>query len=133
MQLSPYLFFDGNCEEALTFYASVLNGRIAQIMRMGDSPGGGDLPPEQRNRVMHATVEAPGVSFMASDGDDQARGRMHRAYISVASEDAGEGKRVFDALAAGGEVVTAYEKQFWGASFGMLVDRYGIQWMVNAG
>ena len=133
MRLAPYLFFDGTCEEALAFYADVLGGKIAEINRFADSPLGESMPPEHRDRIMHATFIAPGgMTLMASDGND-AHGEMRRASLSLAMSDRGEGARVFSALAAGGTVTMPYTKQFWGASFGVLVDRYGIRWMVNAG
>lgn len=132
MQLAPYLFFDGTCEEALSFYAAALGGKVSEINRYADSPMGEKLPPEHGNRIMHATFTAPGVTLMASDGSD-ADGEMKRVSLSLATADRDEGARVFDALAAGGTVTMPYSKQFWGASFGMLVDRFGIRWMVNAG
>jgi PhnB protein len=132
MQLAPYLFFDGTCEEALEFYAEVLGGKISEINRFADSPMGESMPPEHRDRIMHATFVAPGMTLMASDGSD-GHGEMRRASLSIATADGVEGARVFSALAAGGTVTMPYAKQFWGASFGMLVDKYGIRWMVNAG
>jgi PhnB protein len=72
------------------------------------------------------------MTLMASDGSE-ADGEMRRVSLSLATGDRAEGSRVFDALAAGGTITMPYSKQFWGASFGMLVDRFGIRWMVNAG
>ena len=132
MQLAPYLFFDGNCEEALAFYAKVLGGKVSAINRFGDSPLGEKMPPEHRDRIMHATFEADGMTLMASDGSEAA-GEMSRVSLSLATSDREEGARVFGALAAGGTITMPYTKQFWGASFGMLVDRFGVRWMVNAG
>jgi PhnB protein len=132
MQLAPYLFFDGTCEEALEFYAEVLGGKISEINRFADSPMGENMPPEHRDRIMHATFVAPGMTLMASDGSD-GQGEMRRASLSIATADRVQGARVFSALAAGGTVTMPYAKQLWGASFGMLVDKYGIRWMVNAG
>ena len=132
MQLAPYLFFDGTCEEALEFYAHVLGGKISEINRFADSPMSENLPPEHRDRIMHATFVAPGITLMASDGSD-GQGEMRRASLSIATADGIEGARIFAALASGGTVTMPYVKQFWGASFGMLVDRYGIRWMVHAG
>ncbi len=133
MQLAPYLFFDGSCEEALNFYKRVFRGATVDINRFGDGPDAGNMPPDQRDRIMHATFTAPGITFMASDGGEQPLGDMRRVSLSVSGNDAAEGQNVFDALAEGGSVTTPYSKQFWGASFGTLVDRYGIAWMVNFG
>jgi PhnB protein len=131
MQLAAYLFFDGTCEEALEFYAVVLGGKVSEINRYADSPMADRMPPEHGNRIMHATFIAPGMTLMASDGSE-ADGEMKRVSLSLATHDPNEGARVFDALAAGGTITMPYAKQFWGASFGMLVDRFGIRWMVNA-
>lgn len=68
MQLAPYLFFDGTCEDALTFYARALGGQITAINRYGESPGAENMPAAERDRVMHATLVAPGMTLMASDG-----------------------------------------------------------------
>ena len=134
MQLAPYLFFDGTCEEALEFYSGALGGKISDLNRFADSPMAQGMPPEHRNRIMHATFEAPGLTFMASDGDGIEAGQeARRVALSLATMDSDEGARVFEALGAGGAVTMPYAKQFWGASFGMLVDRFGIRWMVNAG
>jgi PhnB protein len=133
LQLAPYLFFDGTCEEALTFYARVLAGEIASIMRFGEAPDGGSVPDEQKNLVMHATFVADGITFMASDSGIHESGEMRRVSLSLAPSSRDEGARVFTALAAGGTVTMPFEPQFWGASFGTLTDRFGIRWMVNAG
>ncbi len=132
MQLAPYLFFDGTCEEALAFYADVLGGKVSEINRYADSPLSESLPPEHRDRIMHATFTAPGMTLMASDGRE-AEGEMRRVSLSLAMHDRDEGARIFRALSAGGTVTMPYAKQFWGASFGSLVDRFGIRWMINAG
>jgi PhnB protein len=132
MQLAPYLFFDGTCEEALTFYTRVFDGKITALNRFEGSPMAESMPPEARNNVMHATFDAPGVTFMASDGQ-HGKGAMQRVGLSLASDDADEGRHIFDQLAEGGTVTLPYTKQFWGASFGMVIDRFGIFWLVNAG
>ena len=133
MQLAPYLYFDGTCEEALTFYAAVFGGTTTDLNRFADSPMSETMPADQRRRIMHCTFSAPGISFMASDSSELASGAMRRVSLAIAGSDAAEGQRVFDALAEGGTISVPYTKQFWGASFGMLVDRYGINWTVNAG
>jgi PhnB protein len=133
VQLAPYLFFNGNCEEALTFYAGVLGGEITAINRFSEAPGAEQMPPEARNGVMHASFTAPGLTLMASDGESGGRGEMSRVSLSLATADRAEGARVFAALAEGGSITMPFAEQFWGASFGTLVDRYGIRWMVNAG
>jgi len=134
MQLQPYLSFSGQCEEALDFYRSVFGGEIVGINRYGGSQMEGDVPPDWGDKVMHATFIAGDITIMAADSCQEQPGANNaRARLCVGSEVHDDGQRVFDGLAAGGSVTVPYAKQFWGSSFGMLVDRFGIEWMVNAG
>jgi PhnB protein len=134
MQLEPYIFFHGTCEEALNFYATCLNGKIVGLNRFADSPMEGHAGPDWRDKVMHASFEADGIRFMASDGqpgtppdgeDDIA--------LSIAMDDVERARGIFQALAEGGTVTMNFEKAFWGGTFGALTDRFGIQWMVSGG
>jgi PhnB protein len=132
MQLDAYLFFYGRCEEALEFYKTALRGTY-EMTRFGDSPMGADAPPESRNRVMHATFTGSGFEFMCSDGRgtksiDPDESNMS---LSLATSDAAEGERVFKALAEGGTVTMPLDKVPWGGTFGMLADRFGVEWMVS--
>ena len=131
MLLEPHLFFDGNCEEALAFYATVFDGKIEGLMRFGDTPTATDMPPESRVKVMHASFKSPTLAFMASDGNRANEATGSRVALALSSKDAAEGQRMFDALSAGGVVVMPYGKTFWGAMFGTFTDRYGIDWMIN--
>ncbi|HEY8357953.1 MAG TPA: VOC family protein [Ramlibacter sp.] len=136
MQIDCYLSFDGNCEEALNFYAECLGGKVGEIMRYDRMPkdGGFEVPAEFRNKVMHATLDAEGAQIMASDtppgmGDG---GKFSGFSVSVwIKDDVERARRVFDALAAGGEVTMPFAPPFWGGHFGMLVDRFGVRWMVS--
>ena len=131
MHLEPYLFFDGNCEEALAFYAAIFAGKVTGLMRFGDNPNAADMPPESHDKVMHASFTSPTLAFMASDGNRASECTGSRVALSLSSKDPADGERVFDALSAGGAVAMPYGKTFWGAMFGMLTDRYGIDWMIN--
>jgi PhnB protein len=134
MQLQPYLFFNGDCEVALEFYREIFGGEIAGINRYAGSPMESHAPPDWGNKIMHATYIADGIALMAADSTMmQPGGNNARARLTVSSADHDEGQRVFDGLAAGGTVTMPYTKQFWGASLGMLTDKFGIEWMVNAG
>ncbi|MBD5633882.1 MAG: VOC family protein [Candidatus Eremiobacteraeota bacterium] len=135
LKVEPYLHFSGNCEEALTAYAAIFGGTIGEVNRYAGSPMQEQVPEGWGQKVMHTAFSAPGVDFMASDSPHRtlAAGSTSRVALSIASPDASDGKRIFDALAEGGTVTMPYSKQFWGASFGMLTDRFGIDWLVNAG
>jgi PhnB protein len=127
-ELHPYLNFDGKTAEAMTFYADALGGTV-RIMRFGDSPM--PVAPEHKDRVMHATVNAGGVTFMASDtmpGHPFTQGtNMHMSlnFADTATQDA-----VWARLAEGATVTMPLTEQFFGR-FGMLVDRFGTSWMLH--
>jgi PhnB protein len=132
MQLEPYLFFHGRCEEALNFYKDCLRGEIVGINRFAGSPMESQVDPSFKDKVMHASFVAGDVKFMASDGQPgpEADGDDDIA-LSLATNDAGEGARVFAALAEDGKVSMPLEEAFWVGKFGSLTDRFGVQWMVS--
>ncbi len=131
-QLSPYLHFNGNCEEAMNFYQSVLGGDL-EINRFGDyaSP---DMPvsEDQKDSVMHSTLKTDEFSFMASDGmRDHALAIGENVSISIAGTDEAKHTGYFNGLSAGGKLTMPLSKQVWGDVFGMFTDKFGIHWMVN--
>ena len=134
MELHPYLFFTGNCEEALNFYKGIFGGQIAGIMRWSEMPKDADGPPvtpETANRVMHARFESPSVSFMAADASPGKTYGEGPISLSLGTTDPAEAQRVFDSLSAGGKVEMPLADMFWGAKFGMFTDKFGIDWMIN--
>jgi PhnB protein len=129
MKIDPYLVFDGTCEQAMTFYAAALGGEVVMMNRFAQSPGCEDLPPE---RIMHARVHVGDQVLMASDshpahGYDGIKGFS----IALNVESPEQAQRSFQALAEGGTVVMPLGETFWSESFGMLIDRFGVSWMVN--
>lgn len=132
MDFAPYLFITGGkCEEALNFYKGVLGGEIKEVSRWKEAPAEMQGPPGMGDRIMHSTFEAPGVTFMASDARPTTTYGDGPVSLCLATADQAEAKRVFDALSKGGKVEMPLEKTFWGAMFGMLTDKFGIDWMVN--
>jgi PhnB protein len=132
MQLAPYIFFYGRCEEALEFYKAALGGSY-ELMRNAESPMNDRVAPDFRNKVMHASFSAPGITFMASDGRaakpiDPEEGNIS---LSLSAPDPATGERVFKALSEGGEVTMPLGDAFWGGRFGMVHDRFGIEWMLT--
>ena len=130
MELEPYLHFGGDCEEALNFYKGVFGGEFT-LNRFEGTPLAAEFPPSYGNKIMHANFSSPSLKFMAADGRP---GSPHAGggRISLAlGGSVDEGQRAFDALANGGTVVVPYQKMFWGATFGQLTDKFGIEWMVN--
>jgi PhnB protein len=132
MQLEPYLFFHGRCEEALNFYQRCLGGEITSLSRFAGSPMEQEVDAGYREKVMHANFVAGDVKFMASDGNPGSPpdGEDDIA-LSLATDDAAEGERVFNALAEGGAVTMPLQDAFWGERFGSLTDRFGVQWLVS--
>jgi PhnB protein len=134
MQLDCYLYFDGKCEEALNFYAQCLGGKVAALMRFEGSPmDNKDLPPEWKQKVMHGYVDAEGAQIMGSDmPPGMGVGGYAGFSVSVFVKDGKEkARKIFDALAQGGKVTMPFAPPFWGGHFGMLVDKYGVPWMVS--
>ena len=134
MQLEPYLFFKGNCEEALNFYKDIFGGEIQGLSRWKEMPegaGGPPVTPETEGRVMHADFRAPGVSFMASDASPGKTYGEGSISLSLGTNDLADAERVFNRLAEGGNVEMPMTDMFWGARFGMLTDKFGIDWMIN--
>jgi len=132
MQLEPYLFFYGRCEEALNFYKDVFGGEIIALNRFEGSPMESQVAPDERRNVMHATFKAPGLSFMAADGSAAGPVGEGNVSLSLATSDDAEARRVFDKLSQGGKVTMPFDNVFWGGKFGMLSDRFGVCWMVSS-
>lgn len=138
MQFSPYLNFDGDCAAAFAFYRDLFGGTIVHQSSFGEMPEGPPIPPEAKDRVMHVHLQVGAQSLMGSDtlpgtGEACAGGyvRPQGLWVSIQVADAAEGRRVFDALAQGGQVAMPFEPTFWSPGFGMVTDRFGTPWMVN--
>ena len=127
--LNPYLSFNGNCREAMTFYKEALDGEL-NIQTFGDSPM--EVKPEDKDRVMHATLTFGDAVLMASDGmPDYEVVFGNSVHLSITALNVEDGERTFNNLSAGGTVVMPWKKTFWGAMFGMCTDKFGINWMVD--
>lgn len=131
--VQPYLFFGGRCEEALEFYRTALGAQVEMLMRYQDSPEPqppGMLPPGFETKVMHATWRVGGSTLMASDGCHV--GQTFGGFsLSLAVPTEAEADRAFAALADGGQVQMPLSKTFWSPRFGMLIDRFGLGWMIS--
>jgi PhnB protein len=135
-QLEPYLFFNGNCAEAMRFYEEALGGKLEMMMKASEAPAGSDggCPGADPDAVMHACVMVEGRRLMASDWmSPEPYPGINGVSISLVYPTVEEAKRRFEALAEGGKVIMPLDKTFWVESFGMLTDKYGANWMVNGG
>lgn len=133
MEVQPYLFFEGRCEEAIEFYRSTLGAEVTMIMRYSESPeppGPGMIPPGSENKVMHASFRIGDTTVMASDGMCSGKPGFQGFSLSISAKDDGEAERLFAALAEGGQVQMPLGKTFFSSSFGMVADRFGVGWMV---
>jgi PhnB protein len=131
MQVSPYLFYSGNCEAAFKFYEKVLGGKIEMMMTHEAAPESMPTPPEWKKKIMHGRISVDGQVIMASDAPP---GRFHQPQgfsISLTVADPVEAENKFKALAEGGSINMTFSKTFFAQGFGMCVDQFGIPWMVN--
>jgi PhnB protein len=132
MKLNAYLAFDGRCREAFEFYARALGGKITFIQTIGESPMAANTPPEAHGRVMHVTLQ---IGDQVLQGADAPPGQFTTPAgfcVAVHFDDAAEADRVFGLLAQEGRVQMPFQPTFWAKGFGMLIDRFGIPWIVNA-
>jgi PhnB protein len=131
MEMHPYLSFDGRCEAAFELYARSLGGRVGTIFRYAGSPLAGQVPADWQDKVMHATVTIGDQVLMGGDVAPERYEKPQGFSLSLQPGSAAEAERVFHELAAGGRVVVPLEKTFWAERFGMVVDRFGIPWLIN--
>ena len=131
MQISPYLSFNGCCAEAFAFYAKALGGSVTHSQTFGESPMKDDVPADWQHKIMHATLVV-GSQILYGADPPSAHYRTPQGFsVSIGLTSPDEGERVFSALAEGGNVQMPFSKTFWSPGFGMVVDRFGIAWMVN--
>jgi PhnB protein len=131
MQVQPYLFFNGRCEEALEFYRSALGAEVEILSRLKDAPDPGMTQPGMENKVMHASFSIGESMLMASDGRCDGEPHFGGFSLSITVPDEKEADSVFKALADGGKITMPLEKTFWAPKFGMLEDRFGVGWMIS--
>jgi PhnB protein len=133
MQVQPYLFFDGRCEEALSFYRQALGAEIQMMMRYRESP---EPPPPDKvapgsaDNIMHAAMRIGETTVLASDGFCTGKPRFEGFSLSLTVSTEAEADRAFNALAQGGDVRMPLAKTFFSPRFGMVNDRFGVGWMV---
>jgi PhnB protein len=129
MQVQPYLFFEGRCEEALEFYQSALGAEVTMLMHYKDSPDPA-MAHGARDKVMHASLRIGDSTVLASDGRCQGQPSFHGLSLSLTAADDAEAERLFGALAQGGQVQMPLARTFFASSFGMVADRFGVSWMI---
>jgi PhnB protein len=132
MSPNAYLQFDGRCAEALAFYAEALGGRIEMMSKYSEAPPNAQMQPVPEHWIMHGRISWPnGGLLMGSDGGPTAFAGYQGFSLSVNCASVEQGRSAFERLAVGGQVRLPFGPTFWGPGFGMLVDRFGVGWMVN--
>ncbi len=131
MKINPYLFFNGQCEEAFTFYEKCLGGKIEMMMTNDKMPGGQHGPPEMRDKILHARLNVDGEILMGSDAPPDRHKAPQGFSVSIAVNNVADGERIFNAMSEKGSVTMPFQKTFFAAGFGMLIDQFGIAWMIN--
>ena len=132
-QIPPYLFFGGRCDEAIGFYKQALGAELVMRMSYSESPQpmpAEAVPSTWGDKVMHATLRIGSALIMASDGCEEGT-RFEGFSLSLALATPAEVQRVHAALAVGGRVTMPAAETFWSPCFGMVVDRFGVGWMVT--
>ncbi|MEQ9265026.1 MAG: VOC family protein [Balneolaceae bacterium] len=128
--LTPYIFFPGNCEEAMNFYKGIFNGKMTSFQRFGDA----NMPVEDdyKDKIMHAEMAFNGTSIMFSDGaPHKGVNPGDTIHLNLSFDNEASMRSIFNQLAEGGSVHMDLQDTFWGAIFGQLEDKFGIRWMFN--
>jgi len=128
--VQPYLFFEGRCEEALDFYGKALGAEVEMVSRFKDAPDTGMCGPGSENKVMHASFRIGETQVFASDGRCAGKPNFQGFSLSITAPGEADAKRMFAALADGGQVQMPLDKTFFAPWFGMVTDRFGVLWMV---
>ena len=131
MQLNPYLLFNGQCEAAFKFYERCLGGKIEMLLTHGESPMADKVPSDWRSKVMHARMTIGDKVLMGSDAPPGRYESPKGFSVSLSVDEPAEAERIFRALEDDGTVQMPIQETFWALRFGMLIDRFGIPWMVN--
>lgn len=131
MQMTTYVNFRGQCEDAFKFYESTLGARIGPVFKYAGSPMAGDVPTDWQQKVMHGSLTIGNQVLMADDAVPERYEQPQGFSLSLQMRDSAEAERVFGALANEGRILMPLEKTFWADRFGVVIDRFGIRWLVN--
>lgn len=132
MKLNAAISFNGQCRAAFKFYEQCLGGKSTTMMTWGESPMAEHVPKEFHDRIIHTTLVVGGTELMGSDAPPDRYEEPKGFQVTIQATDPAEAGRVFNALAEGGTVQMPIQKTFWSPAFGMLVDKFGIPWMISS-
>ena len=131
MNLSPHLVFDGQCQEAFSFYEQTLGGEIVTMLTYGDSPMAEQVSPQWHGRIVHANMKLSDGVLSGVDALPDDFEQPQGFYVLLHTEGPGESERVFGLLAENGEIRIPIQKTFWSPCYGVLVDRFGVPWEIS--
>ena len=131
LQVNPYLSFKGQCEEAFKFYERCLGGKVGAIFRYAGTPLADHVPADWQDKIMHGSVTLGDQVLMGGDVAPERYEEPKGFSLAIHVRSTTDGERIFHELASGGRIVVPLEKTFWAALFGMLIDRFGIPWLIN--
>ncbi|MCL6713252.1 VOC family protein [Pseudoxanthomonas sp. z9] len=133
MRLKHYLSFDGDCRQALTWYAGLLGGQVVAMQSFGETPGCGDLPAALKERILHGRVDVDAFSLMGTDATpDHPYQGVTGAYVVIDLDDPEQAESLYATLSEGAQVVEMpLQQTFWARRYGSLADRHGVRWMIN--
>jgi PhnB protein len=135
LKINPYLNFAGNTEDAFKFYKSVFGGEFAMLQRFKDTPEAGRVPEKEKEMIMHVSLPVGnGTTLMGTDALESMGHTLqvgNNIQLSIETESKNEVDKIFKGLSAGGKVTMPLADTFWGAYFGMVTDKFGVQWMVS--
>jgi Uncharacterized protein conserved in bacteria len=133
--LNPYLNFKGNTEEAFNFYKSVFGGEFIELQRFKDTPESDRVPENEKDKLMHISLPiGPGNILMATDALESMGHKLtvgNNFHLSLSADSESEADKLFNGLSSGGKATMPLQKTFWGSYFGMVTDKFGINWMVS--
>ncbi len=132
MQVTPYLFFDGRCEEALNFYKKAIGAEVQMMMRFKESPDQSHMPPGSGEKVLHACFKVGEKNLFASDGHNKGNPEFKGFALSLDAKDEAAAAKLFNGIKDGGKVTMPLGETFFAKSFGMVSDKFGVNWMVIA-
>jgi PhnB protein len=130
MDIQPYLFFDGRCEEALEFYKKAIGAKVGMMMHFKDAPDQSMITPASKDKVMHANVQIGDTAILVSDGRCTGKPSFQGFALTINAKDEAEADKKFGALADGGQVTMPLSGTFFAKRFGMLTDKFGVGWMI---
>lgn len=131
-EMNVHLAFAGNCREAMKFYAEVTAGKLEAMLTFGETPAAEDMPPEMHDRIIHASINLRGRRLMGADMASDCYQSPQGAQVHLDYDNPEQAERVFRELSKGGTEIMPFEQTFWAHRFGMVTDRFGVQWMISS-